>query len=52
MDKQPIRPRIDLEAAILELYQQLPEPKKRIMMLSAMLSAAANDCKEGNNDIL
>lgn len=42
MDERPIRPRTDLEAAILELYRQLPEPKKRIMMLSAMFSAAHN----------
>ncbi len=42
MDKQAIRPRTDLELAILELYRQLPEPQKKIMMLSAMLSAACN----------
>lgn len=34
--------RTDLELAILELYQQLSEPLKRIMMLSAMFSAACN----------
>ena len=43
MDKQPIRPRIDLESAILELYRQLPEPQKRIILLSARLSAACNE---------
>ncbi len=42
MDERPTMPRTDLESAILELYRQLSEPQKRIMMLSAMLSAACN----------
>ena len=42
MDKQQIRPRTDLEMALLEQYMQLHEPQKKIMMLSAMLSAACN----------
>ncbi len=43
MDERPTMPRTDLEAAILELYRQLPEPQKRIILLSAMLSAACNE---------
>lgn len=42
MDEQPIRPRTELEAAILELYRILPPPQRKIMILSAMLSAACN----------
>ncbi len=42
MNEQPTRPLTDLETAILELYRQLPEPQKRIILLSAMLSAACN----------
>ncbi|MDE7243939.1 MAG: hypothetical protein K2O18_08185 [Oscillospiraceae bacterium] len=32
-----------LNAQIPELYRQLSEPQKKIMLLSAILTAAAND---------
>ena len=35
------RPRTDLEDRILELYRQLPDEKRKVMLLSAALSAAA-----------
>ena len=41
MDERPAMPRTELEAAILELFQQLPPQKQKIMMLSAMFSAKA-----------
>lgn len=42
MDERPTMPRTDLEAAILELYEMLSPSQQRIMILSAMLSAACN----------
>ena len=40
------RPLTDLEAQILELYRKLPAVQKKMILLSAALSAAANDKKE------
>lgn len=37
------RPLTDLEVRILELYRQLSPVQKKIALLSAMLSAAANN---------
>ena len=42
MSEKTIMPRTELEAAILELYRMLPPPQRKIMMLSAMFSAACN----------
>lgn len=42
MDEQPTMPRTELEAEILELYEMLSPSKQRIMILSAVLSAAHN----------
>ena len=41
MDERPTMPRTELEAEILELFEQLPPPKRKIMILSAALSAKA-----------
>ncbi len=40
------RPLTDLEVQALELYRQLPPVQKKMVLLSAMLSAAANNQKE------
>lgn len=36
----------DLEARILELYCQLPAAQRKMMLLSAVLSAATNNAEE------
>lgn len=41
------KPLTDLEVRILELYRQLSPVQKKIVLLSAMLSAAAN----GGNEV-
>ena len=40
------RPLTDLEAQILELYRQLPAVQRKVMLLSAILSADASDTAE------
>lgn len=40
------RPLTDLETQILALYRQLSPIQKKIVLLSAMLSAAANNQEE------
>lgn len=40
------KPLTDLEVRILELYRQLSPVQKKIVLLSVMLSAAANNHEE------
>lgn len=40
------KPLTDLETQILELYRQLPAAQRKMMLLSAVLSAAANGAEE------
>lgn len=52
MDEENVKPQDAPEDEFMEMFKLLSLEQKKIIVLTVMLSIAANDCKEGHNEIL